>query len=381
MQRIYTTLERRGEVPPLRVWCQPQVGPDGFIYVICSVTVEGEHLYRVSAASLSTPDGEVSLTPAGEPYPWSPPIGPQAGIPNTVHQTLTARLPSQGGACTIRVTGLESLESGAPAAPESGPWVFPFTLSSRMVTDWHASLPVGYERQLPGGATLRVHRVTFAEERTVVWADLQTGAGHDRPTRLRNPLHMLMRVDGTMQPGLHYQQIEPPVQARLGHPEPTCQAEAMVFPPVAPGESAEVCFGSLHYTVCAPFAVTVAVPPERPAVVSEPLEWSAGGVGLRLDEVMLGRSGSVLFLSGVEGVEGGLQFRTCPTMPLHLTGVGGLYLGARGAGGGGGRFQATFDAVPAGETQLILSGEGPQYLTSGEIAVPLPVPGNGGGSA
>lgn len=159
------------------------------------------------------------------------------------------------------------------------------------------------------------------------------------------------------QPGL-----EPPPPydpcAKPGKPsEPPirCLIDATVFAPLPAGAPAFLGFHYVSYPVTSPWALRFEVPAGRPAIWSGPVACQVAGIEVRLEEAFLSSQGTILFLTtGVLKMDG-LIVNGSIVSPSLVDSEGRLYPSS-GGGGSPTSSQWSNPPVPAGQTELTLTG-------------------------
>ncbi len=361
--------------------CQPSLGADGTIRVQYQLQVSGSRLYKIADAYLITPHEEIPFVHAQEAGPWKPLLAFQSSLPTMVYGLLEARVPATGGACRIRVRSLVPLGSdGDSDAAITGPWEFSFFLPTDGVEDWHQATPVDYRKALPGGAELRVYRVLRRSSRTVLWQEVIAPGSARMPWLHRHAMPTIESrgacYQGDAYPTAMHQVPREPITDRAlpgqpGGPPIHCPVEAVVYGAVSPGPATTLKYHWLEYGVSAPWSVAVSLPPDRPAVVSSPTEFSVAGAAVRLEEVLLGRAATAWFFSAGEVETDGMRAMARPGSPIAIRDASQRVYRPRSGGGDGKLFHHLSEPIGIGVSQVVLSGEGIQLRVEDEITVDL----------
>lgn len=267
---------------------------------------------------------------------------------------LQCPVPHAGGRLILSVEAVEPLDESWPALP----WEYPLFLPDVAVSDYHAAATCGAVLTLPYGESLLVDRVLRRMGRTLVYADWRvTGRGRrwwpPTVTSLRAGTQVFAAEEAP------YRYGDP------DHPDDTpVHIQAFCFQGVPLDRPLTLVFRNLALHVPGEWSADLTVPPGRPAAVRCGQSVSVGTVTLTLEEVWLGLSQTVVVFRS--------DFPAQPdTQALCLLDASSRRYGPRGSQSNTGDSEAQFEAIPPGQEQLRISGDGLILQFKDEVSLPL----------
>lgn len=269
---------------------------------------------------------------------------------------LVAPVPARGDLYTLVIEAVDGLTAEAPPLP----WSAPVWLSSEIVADFHAAESCGAALTLPDGSQVKVPFVLRRPDCTIAFWDLRgrPGLGHLGS-------HAVLLADGV-------QVDEVMLPYGLMNVCTSVYPDVLVGGPVDPGARLTLRFPQVGWQQPEAWHVDLAVPAGRPAAVAVGETVTVGSVSFRLEEVWLGLSRTSFVLSAAPG----LQLHPAQLLTLRDD-RGQTYPWCPGDLSDGGPVFCSFAPVPAGVTNLRLSGDGMAVDLRGEWDLPLAPTGSG----
>lgn len=300
---------------------------------------------QITAARLISPGGEIGLSCAA---------------PGVLHSPI----PATAGRYHLQIEAVAERNPDAPPLP----WQIPVLLSPEALADWLAAEPLEALAPLGNGVHLRASRVLRRDPLVLLfWDTWVEGSDECWIGELQGQLRIGNQwVNGCSVP---YAASERPHRVRPaapGVPGSTLAVKAQVAAYWHRSVDGPLRWRIQHCQLRAPGAwrLALTLPAERPAALAPTREFLAGAKAVRLEELWLGHAQTLLLFGGIgadlDRIRG-----------VRLVDADGKEYAPTASQASHDRSEIHFEPLPAGVTQILVSGEGPRKEAHCQVDLPL----------